>query len=52
MANLKTEHGKQFKMHHFPDCCERVYLAEVIGNISDLIKSIILLTDNKLNILV
>lgn len=32
---LKT--GERYRMHHDQSCCEHVYLAEVIGDLEDLI---------------
>lgn len=29
--------GKKYRMHHIQDCCESVYLADIIGDINDLI---------------
>lgn len=26
-----------YKMHHYQDCCESVYLAEIIGDLNDLV---------------
>jgi hypothetical protein len=33
--------GKQFTMYHEQDCCESVYLADVCGDIDDLINATI-----------
>lgn len=37
-----TSCGKKYKMYHNQGCCESVYLADVCGDISDLIGSEIL----------
>jgi hypothetical protein len=37
-----TAEGRKFSMYHVQDCCESVYVAEVVGDVSDLIGSPIL----------
>lgn len=37
-----TTDGEQFRMYHSQDCCESVRLAEVIGDLDDLVGSPIL----------
>lgn len=37
--------GQRYKMCHEQDCCEHVYLAEVIGDLSDLLNSPILMAE-------
>jgi hypothetical protein len=44
-VDIKTADGRHFSMQHFQDCCESVELAEVVGDISDLIDSPILLAE-------
>lgn len=34
-----TTSGKQFKFYHSQDCCESVYVEDVIGDLSDLVDS-------------
>lgn len=34
---IQTSCGKRFILHHHQDCCEHVRLAEVIGDIKDLL---------------
>ena len=36
-----TEDGKSYKMYHEQDCCESVYVEDVIGDVKDLIGSAI-----------
>lgn len=44
-----TESGKLFEMYHEQDCCESVYLAEVVGDLQDLIGSEILRADEEVS---
>ncbi|MHA6903308.1 hypothetical protein ACJBUE_20830 (plasmid) [Ralstonia syzygii subsp. celebesensis] len=39
---LLTECGRTFRMHHYRDCCEDVHLADITGDVADLIGSPIL----------
>lgn len=39
---FETECGRTFRMYHQQDCCERVYLEDVVGDVDDLIGSPIL----------
>ena len=36
---FKTEDGIEYEMTHFQDCCESVWLEEVIGDLNDLVGS-------------
>lgn len=42
VIDFVTQSGKKFRMYHSQDCCERVYLNDVTGNVSDLIGTPIL----------
>lgn len=44
-VELKTAEGPDYKLCHFQDCCEDVTLAEVVGDIADLIGSPILIAE-------
>jgi hypothetical protein len=33
------DNGDKYRMYHQQDCCERVYVEDVIGNFSDLLNS-------------
>lgn len=39
IVNFFTVDGSHYKLHHYADCCESVYLEDVIGDIQDLIGS-------------
>lgn len=45
-----TNEGQCFIMHHRQDCCEQVWLEEVIGDISDILDSPILIAEERSNI--
>lgn len=36
---FKTDNNKEYKMYHEQDCCESVYVEDVIGDMEDLIGS-------------
>lgn len=36
---FRTTDGESFKMYHEQDCCESVYIAEIIGELDDLVGS-------------
>lgn len=37
--SFETRDGREFVMTHFQDCCENVYLAEIHGELDDLLNS-------------
>ncbi len=39
---FETESGKTFCMYHQQDCCEHVYIEDVVGNLEELVGSPIL----------
>lgn len=44
IAFITTE-GEQYNMLHHQDCCESVYLEDIVGDISDLVDTPILLAE-------
>ena len=40
-----TSEGRRFKMSHSQDCCERVSIEDVCGDVNDLLNSPILLAE-------
>ena len=32
-----TTEGKRYKLHHYQDCCERVTIESIVGDLSDLV---------------
>lgn len=39
VIQLKTSEGETFQMYHEQDCCESVYVEDIIGDLSDLFGS-------------
>lgn len=42
---IKTECGRTFRMYHQQDCCERVSIEDITGDVRDLIGSPILVAE-------
>jgi hypothetical protein len=40
-----TSHGEVYKMYHEQDCCESVYIEDVIGDLDDLIGSPLIMAE-------
>lgn len=44
-----TTEGERYKLLHFPDCCESVYIEDIDGDMEDLIGSPILVAEEVSN---
>lgn len=42
---FKTTDGETYRMYHQQDCCESVYLNDVVGDMQDLVGSEILIAE-------
>lgn len=40
-----TSDGERFRLYHYQDCCESVEIEDVIGDLSDLVESPILMAE-------
>jgi hypothetical protein len=45
-VRFTTESGRTFRMYHSQDCCESVSVNEIVGNVSDLIGSPLLKSED------
>ncbi|UTV34894.1 DUF7448 domain-containing protein [Bacillus altitudinis] len=43
---LETTEGDQYLMYHDQDCCENVYIEDIIGDLSDLIGNPLLMSES------
>ena len=42
---IKLENGKSFQFLHFQDCCENVFIEDIVGDLKDLIGSPIFMAE-------
>ena len=49
LIKFTTENNEWYIMKHSQDCCERVYIESIVGDINDLIGSPILLAQENTN---
>jgi hypothetical protein len=42
---FKTSDGKTYRMFHDQDCCETVYIEDIVGNLADLLNSPVLMAE-------
>jgi len=45
MMIFKTENYKTYRLYHYQDRCEHVYILDIVGNLDDLLDSPILLVE-------
>ena len=45
LVTISCSDGSEYRLEHEQDCCEQVYLAEVIGDFADLIGEPLLLAE-------
>lgn len=43
------ENGEQYKLYHSQDCCENVYIEDVIGDLDDLVGTPLLMAEEVSN---
>jgi len=36
-----TDDSRRYKLHHYQDCCENVYIEDICGDLEDLVGSVI-----------
>ena len=44
-----TSDGEVYLMYHYQDCCENVYIEDIIGDLDDLVGSPIVLAEERTN---
>ena len=44
-----TEYGEEYRMLHYQDCCESVYIESIVGSLEDLVGSPILFVAESIN---
>lgn len=40
-----TTEGRRYKLYHYQDCCEQVYIESIVGDLSDLVGEPILVAE-------
>lgn len=45
--HFRTSDGKHYEMYHDQDCCEHVYIEEIIGSRSDILNSPLVVADER-----
>lgn len=46
---FRTSEGEEYRMYHEQDCCENVYIEDVVGELSDLVGSPLLVAEEVSN---
>lgn len=46
---FKDTEGNRYSLHHDQNCCESVYVEDVVGNLEDLVGSPILMAEEEYN---
>ena len=50
LITFTLENGDQYALLHHQDCCESVYVEDVVGELSDLVGSVILMAEEVSNV--